>query len=120
MLLWGINSLNAEHLFIKACHYMVAITECFGIQTQGWPLFTFTFMHLAYAFIQGDLQFRLYNIHFFICTFVSWGLNPQPFALLVQCSTTEPQKHLLFKDDTQLIIAEVKAFRKKNMYKKLF
>ncbi len=31
--------------------------------------------------------FRLY-------IFVSmWELNPQPFALLTQCSTTEPQEH---------------------------
>ncbi len=24
---------------------------------------------------------------------VFWELNPQPFALLTQCSTTEPQEH---------------------------
>ncbi len=24
---------------------------------------------------------------------VPWELNPQPFALLTQCSTTEPQEH---------------------------
>ncbi len=27
--------------------------------------------------------------------FVPWELNPQPFALLTQCSTTEPQEHRL-------------------------
>ncbi len=44
---------------------------------------TFACMHLADAFIQSDLQ----------CIFVSmcvpWELNPQPFALLTQYSTTE-------------------------------
>ncbi len=52
-------------------------------------------MHLADAFIQSDLQ-CIQNIHyliFFISMCVPWELNPQPFALLRQCSTTEPQKH---------------------------
>ncbi len=50
---------------------------------------TFTFMHLADAFIQSDL-FRLY---IFVSMCVPWELNPQPFVLLTQCSTTEPQEH---------------------------
>ncbi len=48
---------------------------------------TFTFMHLAD--IQSNL-FRLYIVFVSIC--VPWELNPQPFALLTQCSTTEPQE----------------------------
>ncbi len=36
--------------------------------------------------------FRLY-IFFSMC--VPWKLIPQPFALLTQCSTTEPQEHIL-------------------------
>ncbi len=32
---------------------------------------------------------------FFISMCVLWELNPQPFALLMQCSTTEPQEHYL-------------------------
>ncbi len=52
--------------------------------------FTFTFMHLADAFIQRDL-FRLYI--FFVSMCVPRELNPQPFALLTQCSTTEPEEH---------------------------
>ncbi len=48
-------------------------------------------MHLADAFIQSDLQY-IQAIHVVsIC--VRWELNPQPFALLTQCSTTEPQEH---------------------------
>ncbi len=44
-------------------------------------------IHLAYTFIQSDL-FRLYIFLISMC--VHWELNPQPFALLTQCSTTEP------------------------------
>ncbi len=51
-------------------------------------------MHLADAFIQSDLQ-CIQAIHFFISMCVLWELNPQPFALLTQCSTTEPQEHTL-------------------------
>ncbi len=49
---------------------------------------TFTFMHLADAFIQSDLLFivifRLYICIVIMC--VPWESNPQPFALLTQCS----------------------------------
>ncbi len=56
-------------------------------------LFTFTFMHFADAFIQSDLQ-DIQVIIFFVIMCVPWELNPQPFALLTQCSTTEPQQHV--------------------------
>ncbi len=52
---------------------------------------TFTFMHLADAFIQSDLQ-CIQVIHFFVNTCVPWEFNPQPFALLTRCSTAEPQE----------------------------
>ncbi len=52
-------------------------------------------MHLADAFIQSDLQ-RIQAIHgFSMC--VPWEVNPQPFALLMQCFTTEPQAHRYYK-----------------------
>ncbi len=59
----------------------------------NWPIwvdrFTFTFMHLADAFIQSDLQ-CIQVIHLLsVC--VPWELNPQPL-LLTQCSTTELQE----------------------------
>ncbi len=57
-------------------------------------LFTITLMHLADAFIQSDLQCIL-AIFFFVSMCVPWELNPQPFVLLMQCSTTEPQEHYL-------------------------
>ncbi len=56
-------------------------------------------MHLADAFIQSDLQCIL-AIRFFISICVPWELNPQPFALLMQCSTTEPQKLWLINTHT--------------------
>ncbi len=62
-----------------------------------WDLFndfqgTFTFMHLADAFIQSDLQ-CIQAIHFFCQYMCSLGIEPTTFALLTQCSTTEPQEH---------------------------
>ncbi len=54
---------------------------------------TFTFMHLADAFIQSDLQ-CIQVIHFFCQYMCSLGIEPTTFALLKQCSTTEPQEHM--------------------------
>ncbi len=51
-------------------------------------------MHLADTFIQSDLQ-CIQVIHFVVSMCVPWELNPQPFALLMQCSTTEPQEHYI-------------------------
>ncbi len=49
-----------------------------------------------YAFSRRFYPKRL-TVHsgytFFISMCVPWELNPQPFALLTQCSTTEPQEH---------------------------
>ncbi len=50
-------------------------------------------MHLADPFILSDVQ-CIQAIHFFLSMCVSWKLNPQPFALLTQCSTTEPQEQV--------------------------
>ncbi len=47
-------------------------------------------LHLADTFIQSD---SLYIFFIRIC--VPWESKPQPFALLTQCSTTEPQEHHL-------------------------
>ncbi len=46
-------------------------------------------MHLADTFIQSDLL----RLKKFFCICVPWELNPQPLALLTQCSTTEPREH---------------------------
>ncbi len=47
--------------------------------------FTFTFMHLADAFIQSDIQLHS-GYTFLISMCVPWESDPQPFALLTQCS----------------------------------
>ncbi len=51
---------------------------------------------IIYAFSRRFYPKRL-TVHSgytcFISMCVPWELNPQPFALLMQCSTTEPQEH---------------------------
>ncbi len=50
-------------------------------------------MYLADAFIQIDLH----SGYTYFCQYVcSLELNPQCFALLTQCSTTEPQEHTIY------------------------
>ncbi len=34
---------------------------------------------------------------------VPWELNPRPFALLTQCSTTEPQEHTIWNGLSQIL-----------------
>ncbi len=63
----------------------------------------FTFTHLADAFIQSNLQCNQVILFFFISMFVPWELNPQPFALLTQCSTTEHWDNFLSLIIKQLI-----------------
>ncbi len=55
-------------------------------------MYDITFMHLADAFIQSDLQEHSGINFFFISMCVPWELTPQPFALLTQCSITELQE----------------------------
>ncbi len=47
---------------------------------------TFTFMHLADAFIQSDLQFSSFRLYIFCQYVCSLGIEPTTFALLTQCS----------------------------------
>ncbi len=52
-------------------------------------------MHLADAFIQSDLQCIIHGYTLFFYQYVcSLGIEPTTFALLTQCSTTEPQEHI--------------------------
>ncbi len=57
---------------------------------------SFFFMHLADAFIQSDLQLHSGYTFSLVCVF--WESNPQPFALLTQCSTTEPHRNTWLHD----------------------
>ncbi len=63
------------------------IINCFHVSS-----ITFTFMHLSDVFIQSDLQ--LHSGYTFSLVCVPWESSPQPFALLTQCSTTEPHRIL--------------------------
>ncbi len=78
-----INRENENKLYCQVCLHIRGI--CYSDRNTNAG-YTFTFMHLAEAFIQSDLQY-IQVIH------VPWELNTQPFALLTQCSTTEPQEH---------------------------
>ncbi len=65
--------------------YYINVFVCF------WHSRALTFTHLADTFIQSDLQVHS-GYTFLISKCVPWESNPQPFALLMQCSTTEPQE----------------------------
>ncbi len=46
-------------------------------------------------FYPKRLTFTGYIYFFFVSLCVPWKLKQQPFALLMQCSTTEPQEHIM-------------------------
>ncbi len=50
--------------------------------------FTFTFMHLADAFIQSDLHCIQVTVFTFYQLLLSLGIEPMILALLVPCSTS--------------------------------
>ncbi len=67
------------------------------------PLPKFTNVNIyiyIYSFSRRFYPKRL-TVHsgytFFVSMCVLWELNPQPFALLMQCSTTEPQEYVDLK-----------------------
>ncbi len=86
---WIINNIfyNTVHLFStvtgRGRFWFTRICRGHDILTRGNVIFTF--MHLADDFIQSDLQW-IQAIIFFVSMCVPWELNPQPFALLTQCS----------------------------------
>ncbi len=85
-------SLNANELLLPAPFSRIELCLYFyTLPCLCTEMFPFTCMHLADAFIQSDLQ-CIQAIHFYqyVC---SLGIEPTNFALLRQCSTTEPQEH---------------------------
>ncbi len=57
-----------------------------------------TYLYYIYAFSRSFYPKRLtiaFRLYIFISTCVPWESNPQPFALLTQCSTTEPQERYI-------------------------
>ncbi len=75
---------------ITALKFFFYQIKC-SLAEQKRLLPTNTFMHLADAFIQSDSVYA-----FLVSMCVPWELNPQPFALLTQCSITEPQEHIKY------------------------
>ncbi len=74
--------------------WITEINELFHNILIYWdaPVYIFTFMRLADAFIQSDLK-CIQAIHLYCQYVCSLGIKPTTFALLTQCSTTEPQEH---------------------------
>ncbi len=79
----------------------VISVECYCNVNPAW----LTFILYIYAFSRHFYPKQL-TVHsgyaIFVSMCVPWQLNPQPFALLLQCSTTEPQEYTclnMFKND---------------------
>ncbi len=82
--------------------YTESKQHCVPFDTRDWggsdpayfrSAFTFTFIRRFYT-KRLTIAFRLY-IFFSMC--VPWESNPQPFALLTQCSTTEPHRNTFMR-----------------------
>ncbi len=84
------KNLNTEKIAFKAVQIKflaIHITNhklSFNIFTVGDLQ---NILHLSDAFIQSDIQ----AIHLYFQYVCSLGIEPTTFALLTQCSTTEPQ-----------------------------
>ncbi len=49
-------------------------------------------IHLHLSDALSKATYSAFRLYMFISMCVPWESNPQPFALLTQCSTTEPQE----------------------------
>ncbi len=89
---------NKYKLFVDK--YISAWCCCPGSHILQFKIFIincdllFTFMHLADTFIQSDMD-SIQAIHLYCQYVCSLGIEHTTFALLTQCSTTEPQEHWL-------------------------
>ncbi len=65
-----------------------------GVFMLSWSvcIYTFTFMHLADAFIQSDLHCIQATVLHFYQLLLSLGTEPMILALLAPCSTFELQE----------------------------
>ncbi len=71
----------------------MGVKKAFGVNIFAFD-FYFTFMHLADTFYPKRLT--VHSGYTFIYQYVcSLGIEPMTFALLTQCSTTEPQEHYI-------------------------
>ncbi len=82
----------------KFSDYMFFRMDCQFREKKTWLVQCITYfnistcMHLADAFIHSDLH-CFQAIHFYQYVFAD--MNPQHFAPLTQCSTTEPQEQVI-------------------------
>ncbi len=80
------STLDSSHA--KTSHAATSASKIWISQKSNWFAFSRCFYPKRLA-----IAFRLY---IFISTCVLWESNPQLFALLTQCSTTEPHRNVLF------------------------
>ncbi len=81
------SSATVSHNSLSIIVYAV-LWNCCGQAIEIY-IYTFTFIRRFYP-KRLTIAFRLY---IFISTCVPWESNPQPFAQLTQCSTTEPHRN---------------------------
>ncbi len=78
------------------CHILQTTSAFRWKWNKLYSIFVVYFWNNIYAFSICFYPKRL-TVHSgytsFLSVCVPWELNPQTFALLTQCSTTEPQKH---------------------------
>ncbi len=95
-------SKTAEQSETKCIHIVVSR---FGfIKSWIFELWHLKKLHIyiyiyIYAFSRRFYPKRLtiaFRLYIFISTCVPWESNPQPFAQLTQCSTTEPHRKFIF------------------------
>ncbi len=105
-----VNSVWSVHIYFCWFRQDYFFTEATNIMDRG---LAFTFMHLADAFIQSDLQLHS-GYTFLISMCVPWESNPQPFALLTQCSNHwATQDHFSWKQLLEMKnIVHLAAFHK--------
>ncbi len=112
---WLKLAFNKHMVYLQSAKWFIVEAECVLLKIyilNFWKLccklifyydrvdmFTFTFMHLADAFIQSDLQ-CIQVMHVLSVCMCSLGIEPTTFALLTQCSnhwatgTHVPQEHM--------------------------
>ncbi len=86
---------SVKYLKIYCVNYLFFKVILSNGKTSGQKIRVFC----IYAFIRRFYPKRLtitFRLYIFISMCVSWESNPQPFALLTQCSTTEPHKNTGF------------------------
>ncbi len=75
---------------IHATHTHVCVCVCVCVYIR---LYIYIYIYLADAFVQSDLQCSAFRLYIYCQHVCSLGIEPSTFALLTQCSTTEPQEH---------------------------